>query len=547
MFYSHTQARAKLPKKRRRIMPVEHLPRSLAVRSNASQLHAHHVAAARAPATLAPGNLSSPLVPGSNFAYYAPGLTAAAAAAAGSAAISGHANVYSLATAPATIGTVGSPTSAGPTLVPRGATLDHHHTRARINLSNKDLLPDCSPTQTTTAAATGGTSAGAQSNASGGEAPGVASGHKATGTGAGSRPPLGLLDAASRGSTELAANTAGATSRPPTGTGADLRACHAETEPGAKKAAAPAATPTRHGSSCSQHSSAETAHETKAEQQRQPAPVGASGRPASLASPAPTSPPPTSSPAKPVIRRDAPPPACAGQLDELATPADQQRAPSGTPTRSQASGKQQRKRKQDPCSGCACSALPCQVAGCGSRLSRRQHQRACCPVQQQQPDWDQFDRVAAAPASRANHHGHLAPSQDGPLTGDRAGKPSSGPNSADSGAVRQQHQMPARSGANEGLGAGANSEPLGAPKAGVDPTPGANSDAGPRHRRRHNSGSTNSDNDSTSAKNDQHHGPGRAGDQHQQKHTEGPGGEHECSFCLLSLDRKDSSDKSTVL
>lgn len=35
----------------------------------------------------------------------------------------------------------------GPTLVPRGATLDLHTSRARINLSNKDLLPDRAPSQ----------------------------------------------------------------------------------------------------------------------------------------------------------------------------------------------------------------------------------------------------------------------------------------------------------------------------------------------------------------------------------------------------------------
>jgi len=159
MFYSHTQARAKLPKKRRRIMPVEHLPRSLAVRSNAaaSQLHAHQVAAAAAartgapapqgPATLQAASLCAAAPPGahSNFAYYAPGLTAAAAAAA---------NVYSLQqTGPlaAPLGAHQHPgqppatTVTGHTLVPRGATLDQHHSRARINLSNKDLLPDCGP------------------------------------------------------------------------------------------------------------------------------------------------------------------------------------------------------------------------------------------------------------------------------------------------------------------------------------------------------------------------------------------------------------------
>lgn len=137
MFYSHTQARAKLPKKRRRIMPVEHLPRSLAVRSNPNQ-SLHHPAS-RAPATLAPANLSSPALSGSNFAYFAPdghqqpqqqqqliGLNSSALAT------NPHSSLYKAA-------------GTGTTLVPRGATLDPHHSRARINLSNKDLLPESSP------------------------------------------------------------------------------------------------------------------------------------------------------------------------------------------------------------------------------------------------------------------------------------------------------------------------------------------------------------------------------------------------------------------
>ena len=161
MFYSHTQARAKLPKKRRRIMPVEHLPRSLAVRSNAAanQLHAHHVAAAAAargqPATLAPGNLSAAAGAThhhpSNLAYFSAAQQQQQAANSSSpASISGHAfglQACSLGAAAATL--VGAPSAAGAPqaqmLVPRGATLDHH-ARARINLSNKDLLPDCSVT-----------------------------------------------------------------------------------------------------------------------------------------------------------------------------------------------------------------------------------------------------------------------------------------------------------------------------------------------------------------------------------------------------------------
>lgn len=145
MFYSHTQARAKLPKKRRRIMPVEHLPRSLAVRSNPNQLHQMHAAAAaaaaRAPAQLAPGSLSSPMT-GSNFAYYAPGLTSLSTAP--MMASRQRENVFNLGPlGPITgLGSAGS----GPQLVPRGATLDLHHTRTRINLSNKDLLPDSGPT-----------------------------------------------------------------------------------------------------------------------------------------------------------------------------------------------------------------------------------------------------------------------------------------------------------------------------------------------------------------------------------------------------------------
>lgn len=129
MFYSHTQARAKLPKKRRRIMPVEHLPRSLAVRSNPNQLH-HLSGSARPPATLAPANLAS----SSNFAYYAPGLVGSAPVA-----------------RPAAYGFVAGTGPASPiahghlssSLVPRGATLADPHSRTKINLSNKDLLPDC--------------------------------------------------------------------------------------------------------------------------------------------------------------------------------------------------------------------------------------------------------------------------------------------------------------------------------------------------------------------------------------------------------------------
>lgn len=142
MFYSHTQARAKLPKKRRRIMPVEHLPRSLAVRSNPNQLQHPGAAAsaaavaaahaARTPATLAPGNLSSPMTAGSNFAYYAPGAPLPAPAP-------GY--LYSVPLG----GPAGAAGQTGATLVPRGATLDLQHTRARINLSNKDLLPGCAP------------------------------------------------------------------------------------------------------------------------------------------------------------------------------------------------------------------------------------------------------------------------------------------------------------------------------------------------------------------------------------------------------------------
>lgn len=145
-------------------MPVEHLPRSLAVRSNPNQLN-HPAAARGAPSALAASNLPTPLGGTSNFAYYAPGISMLPPAAA--AAVSGRAsNIYSLnpISASATAAAVQSSSSAGgaaamasatsasgtgalgQTLIPRGATLDFQHSsRARINLSNKDLLPDCSP------------------------------------------------------------------------------------------------------------------------------------------------------------------------------------------------------------------------------------------------------------------------------------------------------------------------------------------------------------------------------------------------------------------
>lgn len=115
-------------------MPVEHLPRSMAVRSNPNQLH-HMQGSARPPATLAPANLAS----SSNFAYYAPGLVGSAPiarpAAYGFMASGGGANAAAV--SPVAHGHMGS------SLVPRSATLADQCTRTRINLSNKDLLPDC--------------------------------------------------------------------------------------------------------------------------------------------------------------------------------------------------------------------------------------------------------------------------------------------------------------------------------------------------------------------------------------------------------------------
>lgn len=164
MFYSHTQARAKLPKKRRRIMPVEHLPRSLAVRTNPNQLH-HHAAASRVPANLnlvaGPGRpAANPLASAgsSNFALYAPGAMITPAAAGGLGLAGG---IYTLgggpfssssAAAAAPSGSAATGTGGGgfvlatgssktPNLVPRGATLE---SRQRINL-NKDLLPELGP------------------------------------------------------------------------------------------------------------------------------------------------------------------------------------------------------------------------------------------------------------------------------------------------------------------------------------------------------------------------------------------------------------------
>lgn len=151
MFYSHTQARAKLPKKRRRIMPVEHLPRSLAIRSNPMQQSQQHqqlppgqqqlvTSGARLgpfgqgpPATLAAGNLikgqPAHLHASSNFAYYAPG----------SGLLNSSAN-------PLLARQEGGPATPlvppNQTLVPRGATLDSLSSRTRLNLSHKDLLPD---------------------------------------------------------------------------------------------------------------------------------------------------------------------------------------------------------------------------------------------------------------------------------------------------------------------------------------------------------------------------------------------------------------------
>lgn len=134
-------------------MPVEHLPRSLAVRSNAANQLTHPAGAASraAPATLAPGGLAGgvgPTMGGSNFAYYGPGSQALGAAALPSANQPGASNVFSLG------GAAGPVPVMGQSLVPRGATLDPHHTtRARINLSNKELLPDyCGPATQTAAA-----------------------------------------------------------------------------------------------------------------------------------------------------------------------------------------------------------------------------------------------------------------------------------------------------------------------------------------------------------------------------------------------------------
>lgn len=116
MFYSHTQARAKLPKKRRRIVPVEHLPRSLAIRSNPNQhLHQYHNQAAvvAAQARLSPAQLA--------------------------ASANQHFSYYGSATQPNPVGGIGIQVGAPSVLIPRGATLDT--ARARINLSSKDLIP----------------------------------------------------------------------------------------------------------------------------------------------------------------------------------------------------------------------------------------------------------------------------------------------------------------------------------------------------------------------------------------------------------------------
>lgn len=154
MFYSHTQARAKLPKKRRRIMPVEHLPRSLAIRSNPMGQQQHQaqqtsalssaglLARAGPPVTLAPGDLAAghhhPA--SSNFAYYAPGSGLLNSSMNPMAAAASN-DVFSLSSGQSSCAGQ-RPGPLGQTLVPRGATLDSLHTRTRINLSNKDLLPD---------------------------------------------------------------------------------------------------------------------------------------------------------------------------------------------------------------------------------------------------------------------------------------------------------------------------------------------------------------------------------------------------------------------
>lgn len=135
-------------------MPVEHFPRSLAVRSNANPLH-HHPAASRVPGNLnlvagAGRPQTNPLgaAGSSNFALYAPGAMITPAAAGGLGLAGG---IYTLGggafSSTATGSSGGGFLLAGPSgLVPRGATLETNQpqSRQRMNViaSNKDLLPD---------------------------------------------------------------------------------------------------------------------------------------------------------------------------------------------------------------------------------------------------------------------------------------------------------------------------------------------------------------------------------------------------------------------
>lgn len=138
-------------------MPVEHLPRSLAVRTaHPNQMHHAHAAAGvgfgaaggRPPATLTAANLTGsgqgPVTAG-GFSYYVPGMVSSGGST-GTSHLVGRpaagANIYNFGVGSSSL----SPAGGSSTLVPRGATLDYPGpTRARINLSNKDLLPDAVP------------------------------------------------------------------------------------------------------------------------------------------------------------------------------------------------------------------------------------------------------------------------------------------------------------------------------------------------------------------------------------------------------------------
>lgn len=179
MFYSHAQARDKLPKKRRRVLPVEHLPRALALRSNPCPNVLHP----RPPVTLMASNLTSNPISqsggpaGSSGGGYTPRGSAGFSGAGGGLPINYYklnsmVNTSSAAAAPmhqhaTNISAVDShilnstinnnnqqqqqqqilalSAHQNMALVPRAATSDHYW-RSRINLSNKDLLPDSTPT-----------------------------------------------------------------------------------------------------------------------------------------------------------------------------------------------------------------------------------------------------------------------------------------------------------------------------------------------------------------------------------------------------------------